>query len=249
MADLVIDIGNSLVKLAVFEGDHLVLNQTTPAITSDFLIELIQSKKIENLIVSSVKNDLGFNEDVIAQKVNYIKFNSTTKIPVKNKYQSPDTLGLDRLAGIVGANFLFPKQAVLVIDAGTCITYDSINAEAEYFGGSISPGIKMRFDAMHHFTSKLPQLSFDGNFSESYGKTTAEAISSGAINGSIYEVTGFINAFLDVHKAGKIILCGGVSSFFDTKFKNSIFANLILHEPNLVLIGLHTVVNYQHDLK
>lgn len=249
MPNLVIDIGNSFVKLAVFDGNNIVYHHSTPAITTDFIEQLIKTKSIKSVIVSSVKNDNGFDENAIANQINYINFSTHTKIPIKNKYQTPESLGLDRLAAVIGANYLYPEKAVLVIDAGTCITYDSIGVEKEYFGGSISPGIKMRFDAMHHFTSKLPQLSFDEAFDKSLGENSREAISSGAINGSLYEAEGFIRAFTNKHKNGKVILCGGDSSFFDTKFKNSIFANLILHEPNLVLIGLNTVVNYQHDLK
>ncbi len=249
MPNLVIDIGNSFVKLAVFEHNEIVYSQTSSTITTDFVSQLIKSKKVDNFIVSSVRNEIGFEDDVIASQVNYVKFNTHTKSPIKNKYQTPQSLGLDRLALVIAAHHLYPTQAVLVIDAGTCITYDSVDAEANYFGGSISPGIKMRFDAMHHFTSKLPQLSFDTSFDRDFGSSSEEAISSGAINGSVYEAEGFIKAFLSKHKNGKIILSGGDSSFFDSKFKNSIFANLILHEPNLVLIGLNTVVNYQHDLK
>lgn len=249
MPNLVIDIGNSFTKLAVFDQNEIVYSYTAPAITTDFVSQLIKSKKINNGIVSSVKAELGFDEAVIASQINYIKFDKHTKIPIKNKYQTPESLGLDRLAVVIAANYLYPEQAVLVIDAGTCITYDSVDAAANYYGGSISPGIKMRFDAMHHFTSKLPQLSFDPNFEGDFGRNSKEAISSGAINGCLYEAEGFIKTFLNTYKHGKIILSGGDSAFFDTKFKNSIFANLILHEPNLVLIGLNTVVNYQHDLK
>ncbi|HTN18971.1 MAG TPA: type III pantothenate kinase [Pelobium sp.] len=249
MPNLVIDIGNSSVKLAVFDADNIVYRQSLQAITTDFVAQLIGTKSINNIIVSSVKDDFGFDEEIISSKTNYIKFNAQTKIPIDNRYQSPETLGLDRLAAVIGANYLYPNQAVLTIDAGTCITYDSINANGEYYGGSISPGIKMRFDAMHHFTSKLPRVNFDATFNERFGTNSKDAISSGAINGSVYEAEGFIKTFLSDNPSGKIILSGGDSTFFDTKFKNSIFANLILHEPNLVLIGLNTVVNYQHDLK
>jgi type III pantothenate kinase len=249
MPNLVIDIGNSSVKLAVFDANNIVYTHSLQAITTDFVAQLISTKSVNHLIVSSVKGDFGFNEEIISSKVNYIQFNAQTKVPINNRYQTPETLGLDRLAGVIGANYLYPNQAVLTIDAGTCITYDSITANGEYYGGSISPGIKMRFDAMHHFTSKLPLVNFDGKFNETFGTNSKTAISSGAINGSVYEAEGFIKVFLNSNPTGKVILSGGDSAFFDTKFKNSIFANLILHEPNLVLIGLNTVVNYQHDLK
>ncbi|HEX7366309.1 MAG TPA: type III pantothenate kinase [Pelobium sp.] len=249
MLNLVVDIGNSAVKLAIFDHNKITFHQKKASLSSTELQQLIYTKAIENVIVSSVKAGFSFTENEISKRVNYIQFNATTKIPVVNRYKSPETLGLDRLAAVIGAQALIPKQAALVIDAGTCITYDHITEGGEYFGGSISPGIKMRFDAMHHFTAKLPQVKFDDTFNLPFGKNSADAISSGAVNGAIYEAEGFIKTFLSHHPAGKIILTGGDSTFFDTKFKNSIFAHLILHEPNLVLIGLNTVVNYQHDLK
>lgn len=249
MHNLVVDVGNSFVKTAVFSDDKLIYNHTSPTVSTDFIANLINNQKIDNLIVSSVKSEVGFDVEEIAAEVNYIKFSWATKSPIKNKYQTPTTLGLDRLAGVIAATNIYPKKAVLVIDAGTCTTYDEVSATAEYHGGSISPGIKMRFDAMHHFTAKLPLVNFDFDFKSGFGESTENAIKSGATNGSIYEADGFINQFLNNNPAGKIILTGGDSSFFDTKFKNRIFANLILHEPNLVLIGLNTVVNYQHDHK
>lgn len=249
MLNLVVDIGNTFAKIAVFDVGKIIYKNTFTAITTELIIDLIKTKNINTVIVSSVKKDNSFSEELVASQVNYINFNTHTKIPIKNSYKTPKTLGLDRLAGVIGANHLFPNEPVLVVDAGTCITYDNVTAEKEYIGGSISPGIKMRFDALHHFTSKLPQLNFDEDFNQPYGQSSAEAISSGVINGCLYEAKGFIEKFLGTRKNGKIILCGGDSTFFDTKFKNSIFANLILHEPNLVLIGLNTVVNYQHDLK
>ncbi|MFC5283615.1 type III pantothenate kinase [Pedobacter alpinus] len=249
MPNLVIDIGNTFVKISVFEANKLVYNQKTNELTTEFIIKLIEKHQTKNLIVSSVKKELGFNEDEIKKKVNYILFNGETLIPIKNKYETPKSLGLDRLAGVIGANFLYPNQNILVIDAGTCITYDTLNNNAEYFGGSISPGLNMRFNAMHHFTSKLPLVNFEGSFKKSFGGNTEDAMSSGVINGTFYEAEGFIKQYLIAKPDAKIILCGGDSAFFDSKFKNSIFAHLILHEPNLVLIGLNTVVNYQHDLK
>lgn len=249
MPNLVIDIGNSFVKSAVFKNGEATYHTPVDHIDSDLLHQLIKSTNPDSIIVSSVREDLGFDKKIISSQTNYIKFDAHTKIPIQNNYQTPFSLGLDRLAGVIAANELYPNHAVLVIDAGTCITYDSITADALYFGGSISPGIKMRFDAMHHFTAKLPQISFDVNFEAGFGRNSSEAISSGAINGIVYEVEGFVKAFLNANESGKIILTGGDSVFFDSKFKNSIFANLILHEPNLVLIGLNTVVNYQHDLK
>lgn len=249
MANLVIDVGNSFIKLAVFSNNQLVYNNKLVDLNTPSILEIAHQYSVKNIIVASVREECPFDEKNLEQTFNYIRFNGTAKTPIKNHYKSPESLGLDRLAAVIGAAHLFPNQHVLIIDTGTCITYDGINKNSEYFGGSISPGIKMRFDAMHHFTSKLPLVKFDENFDRDFGDTSLNAISSGAINGVLYEVIGFINQALVNTPDTKIILCGGDSAFFDTRLKNSIFAHSILHEPNLVIIGLNYFVNYQHDFK
>lgn len=249
MINLVVDMGNSSTKIAVFDQDNIILSDKAVNYCNQDLQKLKEKYQIENLIISSVRKDIGLDEGFLKSNFNYIKFNHAVSTPVDNKYESPKTLGLDRLAAVIGGNKIYPEHKVLVIDAGTCITYDGINEKATYRGGSISPGIKMRFEAMHHFTSKLPLVNFDSDYKSAYGKNTNEAMLSGVINGLIYELEGFIKQELNKNKETKIILCGGDAAFFDSRFKNSIFAHLILHEPNLVLIGLNTVVNYQHDFK
>jgi type III pantothenate kinase len=235
MTNLVVDIGNSSIKIAVFKQDKIIFSNQTSTLNKIDFYQLKEKHQIQNLIISSVKQEIAYDEEGLKKHFNYIRFNGLTNTPVHNKYTSPQTLGLDRLAAVVGAKYLFPNQHVMVIDAGTCITYDVLNGTGEYFGGSISPGINMRFEAMHHFTSKLPLVVFDKNFNKSFGV--------------LYEAEGFIQTQLKLQPETKIILCGGDSGFFDSRFKNSIFAHLILHEPNLVLIGLNTVVNYKHDHK
>jgi len=249
MTNLVVDIGNFLTKIAVFNQDNIIFSDQLSTLNQEELIQIKENYQVENLILSSVKQEIAIDEEALKHEFNYIRFNSFTATPVVNKYASPETLGLDRLAAVIGAKYLFPSQPILVIDAGTCITYDTLNELGEYHGGSISPGIHMRFEAMHHFTSKLPLVAFDKNFNKTYGDNSKDAISSGALNGVLYEAEGFITAQLKLHPETKIILCGGDAAFFVSRFKNSIFAHLILHEPNLVLIGLNTVVNYQHDHK
>lgn len=249
MTNLVVDIGNYLTKIAVFKQDNIVFSDQRSALSLEDLFQIKEKYEVENLIISSVKQEITINEEALKQQFNYTRFNSFTVTPVVNKYLSPKTLGLDRLAAVIGANYLFPTQPVLVLDAGTCITYDTLDELGEYHGGSISPGIHMRFEAMHHFTSKLPLVAFDQDFKKTYGDNSKDAISSGALNGVLYEAEGFITGQLKSHPKTKLIFCGGDAAFFVSRFKNSIFAHLILHEPNLVLIGLNTVVNYQHDLK
>ncbi len=249
MINLVVDIGNSSTKIAVFNQDERIFSDQSPVLAIDSILQLKERYGVENLIICSVKEDIFLDEAHLKRDFNYIRFGRTTAIPINNKYQSPETLGLDRLAAVIGAYHLFPEQQIMVLDAGTCITYDVLNEKAEYHGGSISPGIKMRFEAMYHFTAKLPLVQFSGNYHATYGENSEDAIKSGAINGVSYEAEGFINSQLKSNPNTKIILCGGDAAFFDTRFKNSIFAHLILHEPHLVLIGLNTVVNHQHDIK
>ncbi|WP_442794302.1 type III pantothenate kinase [Pelobium manganitolerans] len=247
MPNLVVDIGNSAAKLAVFKGQNILYSSAQPDLDTENLLQLIKKHEVKNLILSSVRGLPGINEEILATNVNYVRFNAKSPVPVQNLYETPHTLGQDRLAAVVGAKALFPQEACFVIDAGTCITYDAIDEKGIYRGGSISPGIRMRFEAMNQFTAKLPLVDFDPNFSASFGANSEDAMRSGVNNGAYYEAEGFARRFLNTHPEGKIILCGGDAAFFDTKFKNSIFAHLILHEPNLVLIGLNSVVNYQND--
>jgi type III pantothenate kinase len=242
MANLVIDIGNTFTKIAVFEDDNLVSVTKVEQLKEENIIAIIQRYSIKKLIYTSVKQDFDFH-----LAIPVLKFSHQTKIPIANLYQSPETLGLDRLAAVIGASHLYNQTDILVIDAGTCITYDFINKQKQYKGGSISPGLQMRFKAMHEFTGKLPLVTLDENNVAFYGASTHEALQSGVVNGLIFEVTGYINHYLNHHPETKIILCGGDATFFDTKLKNSIFAHQILTEPHLVLIGLNKVVNYQHD--
>lgn len=247
MKTLVIDIGNSFTKSAVFDGDTILFLETTNGVNSNHLETIAEQYQIQKIIVCAVVHTAVENLSALAKKRDLLWFNAQTKIPISNAYQSPETLGLDRLAAVVGAKKLYNNDAVLVIDAGTCITYDFIDTSGQYFGGSISPGIQMRLKALHEQTSKLPRVVFDENFTAAFGTNTQQSILSGVINGVLEEVKGFIQHYVSLNADLKIILCGGDGQFFDTRFKNSIFAHQIQNEPNLVLIGLNTIVNYQND--
>ena len=244
---LTIDVGNTRIKGAVFESDTLVEQfQFEPKALQNG-IESILNKypSTSDLVVASVgnfdKNDfLSFSNQIAIYFISH-----TDPFPFLNAYATPNTLGIDRMVLAAGATLRYPNQNRLVIDAGTCITYDMINKEGIYYGGSISAGINMRLKAMHQFTSKLPLVPFDESFDKNFGQNSSEAILSGVLNGVWFEAKGFLEA--QQTNNFKVILCGGDAPFFDTRFKNSIFAHLILHEPNLVLIGLNTVVKYQHD--
>jgi len=247
--NLVIDIGNSGLKLAIFHQRKLVYKILLQHIDPNQVRQLVKEYEVENSLLSSVGQDAEAIANLLKTITVYQRFSSNTALPLINEYKSPETLGSDRLAGLMGARFLYPDQPVLVIDAGTCITYDSIDDKSRYEGGSISPGIQMRLKALNHFTGKLPLVDFDPDFEGLIGRDTRESILSGVINGVVAEVEGFIQKYSQRHDYLRVILCGGDARFFDTRLKNSIFANHLSCEPDLVLIGLNEVICHQHDQK
>ena len=192
MFHLVIDIGNSSQKLAVFEQRNLVHTEFTTSLDSQKLAQLLAHYPCSHSIISSVKQEVEALEQYLAKQTTYIRFSASTPNPIRNQYQSPETLGLDRLAAMTAVHALFPKQNCLVVDAGTCITYDMLDAEANYFGGSISPGIQMRFKALHEFTERLPLVSFSSEPTALVGTDTQSALQSGVVNGVTAEVEGII---------------------------------------------------------
>jgi type III pantothenate kinase len=242
MNKLVIDIGNSLAKLALFSGRAMIKSQTSASIDHSTIEEFIAGTEIENVILSTVRQDTEELELYLANNYNYQRFSTLIETTIKLQYKTPTTLGLDRFAAVIGAAALFPNNNCLVIDAGTCITYDFVDKAKNYFGGSISPGLTMRFKAMHTFTGKLPLIETDAGFTESFGHDTRTSILSGVQNGVLHEITGFIQAYKSQHPDLVIALCGGDANYFDTQLKNSIFAHDIRTVPNLVLIGLNEVI-------
>jgi len=239
--NLVIDLGNTRAKLALFE-DKVLKEQFSfePRISLAQLQKLFKSfPGINKTIVSSVINHSKDISNFLSNHTQHILFDSNTRIPVQNKYGSPETLGKDRLAAAIGANSLYKGSTVLIIDAGTCIKTDVVTAKGEYLGGSISPGINMRFKALNQYTDKLPVLNLDKNYHSLTGNNTNESILSGVQNGVLYEVKGFIDAYLKQYPDLKIVLTGGDAAFFELEVKNHIFVC-----PELVLIGLNEIVEF-----
>jgi len=236
--NLVIDIGNSFTKLALFRADDIVFSDRIEKFTAIYMTSILSSYPVEQCIVSAVGrfNKKSFNS--LRKKVPVLYFSSSTPIPIKNCYTTPNTLGVDRLAAAVGANSLYPSRNVLSIDSGTAITYDLVNSEGEYIGGAISLGIVTRFRALHHYTAKLPEVTFSDSF-KVVGTTTQESILSGVMNGIINEVDGYINSVRDIYNDLVVIFTGGDAFFFEKKLKNSIFVH-----PNLVLLGLNRILNH-----
>ncbi len=243
MHNLVIDIGNTYSKLAVFKQKELVHYQRLTTLDQTNLLQLIDQYQVKNVTVSSVKQNINELATFLKQKINYIPFTTAITAGVKNNYQSLDTLGLDRWAKVIAAHCLYPGQVCLMIDAGTCITYDVLNAESEYFGGSISLGINMRFKALNHYTGRLPLINWT-NEDEiiPQGTNTENALKNGVLQGVINEIEGFIALENKKNKALKVILTGGDADFLNKQLKNSIFASQIKYDQYLVLKGLNEVI-------
>jgi type III pantothenate kinase len=247
MANLVIDIGNTSTKIAVFEQDELVFTERYQNPDDKIMGDILAKHTIGKAIISTVKKEHEGWETVLKKKIRLIYFNAEMTTGIHNHYFTPKTLGLDRLAGVIGANYLYPQKNNLVIDGGTCITYDYVDAGANYSGGSISPGLNMRYKALNYYTGALPLLSEDTEFNEKAGNDTTTAITSGVQNGIKYELTGFIESYKTNINELNIILTGGDSIFFDTLLKNSIFAPCIKIEPYLVLKGLNAAIQKHND--
>jgi type III pantothenate kinase len=247
MANLVIDIGNTFTKVAIFDRDELVHTKHYTALTIQLLDELLAGHQINKAIISSVKKQQESWEADLKQKTQLIYFNAAMTEGIHNHYRTPQTLGLDRLAAVIGANYLYPQKNNLVIDGGTCITYDQIDAAGNYFGGSISPGLNMRYNALNHYTASLPIIGQDAGFDKNSGDDTETAIRSGVQNGIKFELLGFIESYAKDKNELNIVLTGGDSIFFDTLLKNSIFAPCIKNEPYLVLKGLNAATQKHND--
>ena len=244
MANLVIDIGNTYLKLAVFNQNEMVDLARYSDINADTIGAVLQKYNISKAIISSVKKNRPAWEPELNAKTTLLHFNAGMVKSINNRYKTPKTLGADRLAAIVGAHSLYADKDNLVIDGGTCITYDWIDAGGNYFGGSISPGLNMRYNALNHYTASLPLLDANLNFDGFYGNDTNTAITSGVQNGIKYELTGFIESYRKNTNNINIILTGGDNVFFDTLLKNSIFAPYIKNEPHLVLKGLNAAIEH-----
>lgn len=238
--NLVVDIGNSFTKFAFFEQDSIVEKHQFKNNVSIIINKITRFKTVDNVIISSVNDELSkaVKNAIKTITKNILIFNYKTKIPIKNKYIAKKTLGLDRLAGVIGANEIFPNKNILVFDAGTALTIDFINKRNEFLGGNISPGLQMRFNSLHNYTSKLPLIEKSEDFPE-MGKTTEEAIIAGIQKGIIFEIDSYITEFKNNYDELQVVFTGGDSFFFEKNLKNTIFAN-----SNLVLIGLHKVLKF-----
>ncbi len=238
--NLIIDVGNTQSKLAVFNKAALVYET---AFQTNLFVKRIKAlfkkyPKIEEAMISSVGK---LEEKDIAVLSIFCKvqvLSHGTKTPFKNSYATPQTLGVDRI-GLASAAFYFnPNRNTLVIDAGTCVTYDMINDYGEYLGGAISPGLTMRYRALHNQTANLPVLTPTDPI-DLIGNSTENCIHSGVVNGICVEIDGIIDQYRDRFVDLTVILTGGDSQFLSKRLKNTIFAH-----SNFLLLGLNYLLEY-----
>ena len=240
--NLIVDAGNTRVKLAVFEKDTLV-----EVIFIDVNELLSEIKKIlkKYKITAGILSNVGFIAEYEMQKlqnlVNLLVLSSFTNVPFNNLYETVETLGVDRIALVAAAVKKYAKRNILIIDAGTCITFDFVNDQSEYLGGAISPGIEMRYKALHDFTSKLPLL--EKKIAQNFiGMNTNESINSGVVNGVINELEGVISQYKNKYSDLTVVLTGGDTNFLAKQLKSSIFAN-----PNFLLEGLNEILIFNKN--
>jgi type III pantothenate kinase len=239
MQNLCIDIGNTVTKAALFINSDMVHFEILGNNDPNRILDIISDKKIDNCILSSVAENTENLRKILRNYIpNVFEFTTNTPIPVTNTYETPETLGKDRLAAVIGANFMHPGHNLLVIDSGTAITYDIIDDKGQYLGGNISPGMQMRYKALHTFTNRLPLISAASDF-PMFGKNTTDAIRVGVQLGIIEEIDGVINKYKSIFPDLKVILTGGDAKYFDNKVKNLIFV-----VSNLVMIGLNRIIIY-----
>lgn len=236
--NLIIDVGNSQIKVAVFKQDELV---SVAVKQVDALLDHVQNifkkhSNIGHIMVSSVAHLPNSVIESLEKYAPVMMLSNTLKVPFKNDYASPETLGVDRIALVASAFSEYPDQNCLVIDAGSCITYDFIDQNGHYKGGAISPGLMMRFKAMHTFTAGLPLID-SIEFGDFIGTNTRECMISGVVNGSLNEIDAVISQYQKKFKDLTVILTGGDSHFLSKRLKSSIFAH-----PNILLRGVNCIL-------
>lgn len=238
--NLAIDIGNSYCKLGVFDKDNKIDVLTKEKPVAPLIEEVLTRYEIRSLIYSSVvKSEKVTLEDTGNREgIKIYSLTSECRLPFKIAYRSPATLGTDRLAAVAGADNKFHGRNVLIIDAGTAVTYDILTSGSVYSGGNISPGIQMRFKALNTFTSRLPLVEPNWDY-PFVADTTTEAISSGVLQGLVFEINEYIRNFIGLYNDPEIIITGGDGQMLSGK---TIYKPVWF--PDLVIEGLNYILNY-----
>ncbi|MDN3687997.1 type III pantothenate kinase [Cyclobacterium jeungdonense] len=231
----VIDIGNTRIKLGIFNQGKLLESSTLADFAS--LVPKIKPGDRDKMLIASVT----WTEEALREEIAYpfLFFDQHTPLPIRNEYQSPGTLGLDRLAAVMGARAFEPIGPVLCIDLGTCITYDFLDGENVYKGGAISPGLGLRSKAMNAYTARLPLVEVPQQTPPFLGKDTVGCIQSGIYYGILGEMKEYIHRFTAAYGQVNVFICGGDAEIFESLTKDHIFVI-----PNLVLYGLDRILTY-----
>ena len=241
---LIIDIGNSVIKMVAFRGDEPVDELRAENGDLSGLAAFVRKHSFRQGIVGAVRN-LTPNEEKALESLPFplLRFTSDTPIPITCRYRTPETLGSDRLAAVVGASSLKPNTDLLIIDAGTCITYEVIDARGNYWGGNIAPGMQMRLRALHEFTARLPLVDPEGEV-PGMGYSTETAIRSGVLRGMKYEIEGYIKSMRSKFPRLQVFLTGGNRINFDEDIKNLVFT-----DKYIVPRGLNKIFDYNEELR
>jgi type III pantothenate kinase len=237
--NLVVDVGNTQIKYAVFEGDELLEKKSSNSENAQAtLLDIFKAyPNLSQGIISSTAQLPEALKKTLISNLHIVEFSHQSLLNFTNNYKTPETLGLDRIALVAAAAESYPAQNVLVIDAGTCITYDFIDKSSVYQGGAISPGLQMRYKAMHTFTGKLPLVTETIQNSNYIGKSTKEAMQIGVCKSISYEIDGYIQDYLADYEDLTVVLTGGDYNLLSASIKNSIFAT-----SNFLLKGLNKIL-------
>ncbi len=239
----IIDQGNSITKLASFAGRDFIDLKRFSDNQKEELFHFITQFPDRDIFISTVRNSYDFFNSLQTPERRLIFFDRSAAYPLETNYKTEDTLGLDRIANAIGAVALFGKSNLLIIDCGTCITVTFLK-EGILEGGSISPGLKMRFKSLNHFTGRLPHISFENQLPSLLGKSTKESIESGVVWGLIYEIRGIIESYCSDYEDLSVVLTGGDGGFLGSYLKSPIFA-----VENLTTLGLNQIYLFNHSEK
>ena len=241
---LIIDIGNSVVKMVAFQGDEPVDEIRAENGDLTGLDAFVSKHNFRSGIVGSVRGLTRNEEEALARlQFPLLRFSHDTPIPISNRYRTPETLGSDRLAAVIGASSLMPGKDLLIIDAGTCITYEVIDARGNYWGGNIAPGMQMRLRALHEYTARLPLVEAEGVV-PGMGYDTETAIRSGVLRGMKYEIEGYIKSMRAKFPHLQVFLTGGNRINFDEDIRKLAFT-----DKYIVPRGLNKILDYNEELR
>ncbi|MCH5168670.1 MAG: type III pantothenate kinase [Prevotellaceae bacterium] len=239
---LIIDIGNTVTKIVAFQGDEPIDEIRAEGGDLSGLDAFVVKHSFRHGIVGAVRELRPCEEESLSRlQIPILRFSPDTPVPITNRYRTPKTLGSDRLAAVIGASSLKPGKDLLIIDAGTCITYEVIDARGNYWGGNIAPGMQMRLRALHEFTARLPLIEAEGDV-PGMGYNTETAIRSGVLRGMKYEIEGYIKSMRAKFPHLLVFLTGGNQINFDANIKNSIFT-----DRYIVPRGLNKILDFNKE--